>query len=203
LLIVAAILAPIGAAVCRQPRLAVIWLLWAVVNIGVASLGGFSGARLRVPFEPLMIVLAAVAVSGGWRLRPRWLVPAVAAGVVSAVAVLPQVPRSLAGWPDYGVEWPSIWVRDSGRIIGPAGVNVPAFGALAEFSIAREPSTANGTTPVDLQIRGAGVMVESRTLVPGDTQQFRIWWPRRGLAFLRIDATDLAARRDLRIVVPR
>ncbi len=204
LLIVAAILAPLGAALSRQPRVAILWVVWAAVNVGIASVGGFSGARLRAPFEPMMIVLAAVVLAGGWSRRWVWLGPAAAMSVVMAVAVLPQVPRSLRGWPDYGIEWPSIWKRDNGRITGPAGVSIPAFDALAEFAIAREPSTDPGKRPTEIQIRSGGITLDSGTIVPGDMRRFKIWWPRRGLAFLQIEErTSGQLSDDLRIVIDR
>ena len=205
LLIVSAILAPIGAAVSRQPRVAVLWLLWAAVNIGVASLGGFSGARLRAPFEPFMILLAAVAVAGGWQVRRWWLVPALALSAASAAAVLPQLPRSLAAWPDYGVEWPSIWVRDNGRLTGPAGLNLLALDGRAEFSIARAAAPENGAAPLGVDVSGDGVILASRTIAPGATERFSVWWPRRGLAFLTIDVhnQERPAAAELRMLVPR
>lgn len=208
LVILAATLAPLGSAVCRNPRVAVVWLLWAAVNVGIASVGGFSGARLRAPFEPVLVVLAAAMVSGSWVTRWRWIAVAAAMSLVIASAMLPQVPRSLGAWPDYGIEWPSIWKRGNGRIIGPTGVNVPAFGALAEFTLSREPSTAAQSPATAVQIRGAGVALESRRIAPGESQQFRIWWPRQGLAFIQIDGRSQDGRspadlRDLRISVPR
>lgn len=208
LVILAATLSPLGSAICRNPRVAVVWILWAAVNVAIATVGGFSGARLRAPFEPLLIVLAAVVVSGGWLYRWRWIAPAAVLAAVIASAMLPQVPRSLAAWPDYGVEWPTIWKRDHGRLSGPAGVNIPAFAALAEFTLTRQPSDAPHASATEVQIRGAGVTLESRTIAPGESQQFRIWWPRQGLAFLHIegrstDQSTPADLRDLRISVPR
>jgi len=208
LVILAATLAALGSAICRNPRVAVLWLLWTAVNAGIASVGGFSGARLRAPFEPVLIVLAAALVSGGWVRRWRWLPVAAAVTLAIAAAMLPQVPRSLAGWPDYGVEWPSIWKREHGRLVGPAGVNIPAFDALADFTLTREPSAAAQALRTDVQIRGAGVTLESRTIAPGESQQFHIWWPRQGLAFLRIDGRSAdrgtpADLQDFLISVPR
>ena len=204
LLIVAATLAPFGAAMSRHPRVAILWVVWAAVNVGIASVGGFSGARLRAPFEPMMIVLAAVVLAGGWSRRWVWLVPAAALSVVMAAAVLPQVPRSLRGWPDYGIEWPSIWKRDNGRITGPAGVSIPAFNALAAFAIEREPSTDPGKRPAEIYIRSGGITLDSGVIVPGDMKRFNIWWPRRGLAFLRIEErTSGQPSDDLRIVIDR
>jgi hypothetical protein len=204
LLIVTATLAPLGAAMCRQPRVAAMWILWAAVNVGIASIGGFSGARLRAPFEPLMIVLAATVLAGGWSWRRAWVLPAAALSVVLAATVLAQLPRSLAGWPDYGIEWPSIWKRDRGRLIGPAGVSVPAFDALAEFGIEREPSTDPGKGPTEITVRSGGITLESGSILPGELRRFKIWWPPRGLAFLRIEAGPPGqSTTDLQIVVDR
>lgn len=197
LLLLAATLAPLGAALCHRPRVAVVWLLWAAVNLGIASVGGFSGARLRAPFEPFLIVLGAVTVSGGWRIAPRWIAAALPLTAIAALAVVPQVPRSLAGWPDYGVEWPSIWIRNRGSLTERAGVNVPAFNALAEFAV-----TSASTTPVTVHIRGNGVTLDSHTFAPRETHQFRVWWPARALAFLRIES-EPASPGELRIEVPR
>ena len=198
LLLLSASLAPLGAALCSRPRIAIVWLLWTAVNVGIASVGGFSGARLRAPFEPFLIVLGAVVCSGGWRIAPRWIAAALTLCIVMAAAVLPQVPRSLAGWPDYGVEWPSLWVRNNGRLTDRAGVNIPAFNAIAEFSVTwapREPAT------LDVQVNGAGVPLESHTFAPGETHRFKIWWPARALAFLTIESTGPPG--DVRIEVPR
>lgn len=199
LLLLSATLAPLGAALCRRPRLAVVWLLWAAVNVGIASVGGFSGARLRAPFEPFLIVLGAVVFSGGWRIAPRWIAAALPLGAAIAFAVLPQVPRSLAGWPDYGVEWPSVWTRDYGRLTDRAGINVPAFNAIAEFSLTWAP---HGPAPLEVEIRGADMTLDSHTFAPGETHRFKVWWPPRALAFLRIETPE-RAEGELRIAVPR
>jgi hypothetical protein len=199
LLLFAATLAPIGAAVCHRPRIAVIWLLWAAVNVGIASVGGFSGARLRAPFEPFLIVLGATALAGNWRLAPKWLALALPFSAVMAFAVVPQVPRSLGGWPDYGVEWPSIWTRDYGRLHDRAGINVPAFSAIAEFSLTWAPSEQS---TVAVTVHGTGVALDSHTFTPGETHRFKIWWPPRALAFLTIESRSRPPG-ELRIAVPR
>jgi hypothetical protein len=199
LLLLAVTLAPVGVAVCQRPRIAIIWLLWAAINVGIASVGGFSGARLRAPFEPFLIVLGAVVLAGGWRLAPKWIALALPFSAVMVFAVLPQVSRSFAGWPDYGVEWPSIWTRQSGRLADRAGVNVPAFNALAEFSLTWAPRDA---ASLDVSVRGAGVTLDSHTLAPGETHRFKIWWPARALAFLTIE-TRSRPPGELRIAVQR
>jgi 4-amino-4-deoxy-L-arabinose transferase-like glycosyltransferase len=199
LLLCAATLAPLGAALSHRPRVAVPWLLWTAVNVGIASVGGFSGARLRAPFEPFLVVLAAVVFAGGWRVAPKWIAAALPFTAVMAVAVLPQVPRSVAGWPDYGVKWPSIWIRDYGRLSESAGINVPAFNAVAEFSVTWAPRDER---PIAVQIRGAGVTLDSHTFGAGETHRFKVWWPPRALAFLRIESAE-PPQGELRIAVPR
>jgi 4-amino-4-deoxy-L-arabinose transferase-like glycosyltransferase len=182
LLIFSAALSALGAAVCRERRLAVMFLLWAAINIGIASVGGFGGARLRTPFEPLLLVLAAVVCSGGWRRpRPLPLVLAGGAGLIVAAGVLPQVPRSLGSWPDYGVRWPSIFSRQSGQFTGAAGLNVPAPDRVAV--LAATPS--DGSSP-RLDVRVGGVHVRSVQLTAGEPGAIRAYWPAGGLAFVEL-----------------
>ncbi len=200
LLIVAATLAWAGAVLCRNTRLALAFLLWAGLNIGIASVGGFGGARLRSPFEPLLLVLGAVVFAGGWRSRPRWAIAgAVALGIAMAVIVLPQVPRSLGSWPDYGIRWPSVLKRDVGTIHGKGAFNVPAYNAVAEFRI---QSAAPGETQVD--VRAGGVTVRSFRL-DQDLRSVMWPWPPRGLAFVEVRAVDAGtgAPADVRVHVGR
>jgi hypothetical protein len=197
-LIVSSILAGLGAVLCRNTRLALAFLLWAGLNIAIASVGGFGGARLRSPFEPLLLVLGAVVLAGGWRSRPRSVMAfAMAVGMAMALVVVPQLPRSLASWPDYGVRWPSVLKRDIGHIHGTGAFNVPAYDGVAEF---RVQSAAATDTQVD--VRADGVTVRSFRL----DQDWRsvMWpWPRRGLAFAELRATDVNTHApvDVRIEV--
>jgi hypothetical protein len=200
LLIVGATLAWAGAVLCGNTRLALAFLLWAALNITIASVGGFGGARLRSPFEPLLLVLGAVLFAGGWRSRPRWLIAvAVALGVAMAVVVLPQVPRSLGSWPDYGIRWPSVLKRDIGTIHGKAAFNVPAYNGVAEF---RVQSDSPGDTQVD--VRAGGVTVRSFRL-DQDLRSVMWPWPPRGLAFVEVRAVDPTngAPADVRVHVGR
>ena len=183
LLIVGVILAAPGAVLSRRRNLAVFLLLWAAINIGIASLGGFGGARLRAPFEPLLAILAAVVFAGAWqRPRPAALAAAIATGAVAAMAVLPQVPASLRSWPDYGMAWPSILSRPSGTFTAAAGLNVPAFDGRAAFDV-----TSNAQFPTRLEIRVGGVHVNDVALAAGETKTIRTMWPARGLAYIELD----------------
>jgi hypothetical protein len=206
LLVIAVLLAPIGAALCRQRRLAAQLLLWAAVNIAIASLGGFGGARLRAPFEPLLILLASVVLTGGWQ-RPRgaWLAAALTAAAVGGLAVVPQIPRSLRSWPDYGVEWPSIFARASGRVHGSAGFNVPAASGFAEFSVTVPGSAHDGEPGVKVSVGGRGVWLHTVQVAPGHTHRFRTIWPQPGLAFLEVAAerADDGSAAGVIVTVPR
>ncbi len=184
-------LAGLGAALCRQPRIAVLFLLWTALNIGIASVGGFGGARLRAPFEPLLVILASVVIAGAWRRpHPAALAAAVVAGAVAATAVLPQVPNSLRSWPDYGIVWPSIFNRPAGQFTGAAGLNVPAFDGIATLT-----ATTLGTAPAQLRVRIGGVHVRTMDVAAGETETIRTRWPARGLAFIELDQIDPSGER--------
>jgi hypothetical protein len=201
LLIVAAVLAWPGALLCRNTRLALAFLLWAGLNVVIASVGGFGGARLRAPFEPLLLVLGAVVLAGGWRPRPRLMTTlAVALGLMMAIVVVPQLPRSLQSWPDYGVKWPSVLSRRVGSIHGTGAFNVPAFEGVAEFRV--QPTA--GESAVQVDVRAGGTTVQSVRL--NQEQQSIAWpWPRRGLAFAEVSAIDVETRApaDVRVEIGR
>lgn len=191
LLVLGTMLAGLGAALCRRPRLAIFLLMWTALNIGIASVGGFGGARLRAPFEPFLVVLAAVVVAGAWRRpHPAALAVAGVAGVMAAMATFPQIPNSLRAWPDYGIVWPSIFKRPAGQFTGAAGLNVPAFNGLAELT-----ATPVGSSQVQLRVRIGGVHVRTMDLAAGETATIRTRWPARGLAFIELDQTDHSAGR--------
>jgi hypothetical protein len=181
LLVFGATVATLGAVLCRDRRISSLFLLWAAINVGIAAVGGFGGARLRAPFEPHILVLGAVVASGGWR-RPGAiaLTVALAFAVVVGLAVVPQVPRSLEAWPDYGVTWPSIFNRSSGRFTGAAGLNVPAYQGLAEFT-----ATAGRTSP-RFEVRVGGVPMRTVQLKAGQPTSIRAVWPAGGLAFVEL-----------------
>jgi 4-amino-4-deoxy-L-arabinose transferase-like glycosyltransferase len=186
LLIAAAVLAWPGATLARNTRLALVFLAWAALNIAVASVGGFGGARLRAPFEPLLMILGAVVLAGDWRSRPRPVVAVgVALGVMMALVVVPQLPRSFRSWPDYGVRWPSVLNREVGTIHGDAAFNVPAYAGVAGFRV----QSLAGAEAVQVDVRAGGVTVRSVRLNREGTSI--TWpWPERGLAFAEVRAVD-------------
>ena len=197
LLVVGSISAAVGAVLCRQPRLAAFAILWTLLNVAIASVGGFSGARLRVPFEPFLFILAAVVFAGGWR-RPGVVAISGAllvAGIVG-FAVVPQVPISLRAWPDYGVQWPSIFDRRSGQIAGSAGLNVPAYEGVAAFG-----ATLTGSAAQPLEVRAGGVHVRTVQLQPGERVPIRALWPARGLAFIELNVMPADPAATIRVDV--
>ena len=72
-LVIGAVLAALGASLCQRPRIAIFLLLWTVINIGIASVGGFGGARLRAPFEPFLVGTCG-------RGRRRWMATSASGG---------------------------------------------------------------------------------------------------------------------------
>lgn len=187
-LLFAAILAPIGAVLCRQRRVAAIFVLWALVNIGIAALGGFGGARLRQPFEPLMLVFAAVVLVGQWQTPSRvWLGVAAAGTLVAAIAVIPQIPRSLAARADYGMSWPSVLDRSKGQMSGTAGFNVVATTGAATFHATGQDAPSG----IDLLVRANGRHVSTTHLENGQSAPIQVPWPEVGMAFV-----DVSARRS-------
>jgi hypothetical protein len=190
LLVFVAVLAALGAALCQRSRIAVFLLLWTAINIAIASVGGFGGARLRAPFEPLLIVLAAVVISGSWRRpHPAALAAATVTGAIAAAAVLPQVPGSLRSWPDYGLVWPSIFNRPSARFTGSAGLNVAAYDGVARLIAASE-----GPSPIRLRVRVGGVHVQTLDVDAGERKTITTRWPARGLAYVELDQIEDAGR---------
>jgi hypothetical protein len=204
-LVLAVVLAPLGAALARERRAAMHWVLWAAVNIGIASLGGFGGARLRAPFEPFLLLFAAIVLTGGWRRPTRaGLAVAVAAAIAGAAAVLPQVARSLRSWPDYGVTWPSIFSRAEGYMRGTAGLNVAPSNGFAVLNLTLlSQDNLWGGGPVKTEVRARGVLVHSEVMPPWGKRTIRIPWPRGELAFVEISAMREGGRVDVLLTMPR
>jgi hypothetical protein len=204
ILLVSALLAGAGAAICRGGQFAALLLLWAAVNLGIATLGGFGGARLRTPFEPMLMVLAAVCFAGGVHVRRRSVVVAgIVPGLLAAAAILPQVPRSLAAWPDYGITWPSIFRRDAGIAQHRTGFNLPlsALGgrAAGTFTLAAAPE---GRAPAVVAVRVDGVHVQTVQIALGSTARVAVRSGRHALAYVELDADREAAPLTVSVGAP-
>jgi hypothetical protein len=164
-----------------------VFLSWAALNIAIVGLSGFGGARLRTPFEPFLLLLGVVVLAGQWQQRPRQaLAVAAALAIAMAALVVPQLPRSFASWPDYGVRWPSVLNRTAGSVQGSAGFNVPAYDGTGRFLV----QSAGGGRSVQVDVRAGGTIVQSIRLNHGPVS-VTFPWPLRGLAFAELRAVDL------------
>jgi hypothetical protein len=198
LLVAASVLAAFGAVLCRNSRVAAVFLLWAAINIAIASIGGFGGARLRSPFEPLLLILGSVVLAGNWKKRSApTLAAAAAVSVGLGILVLPQFPQSLRGRPDFGVRWDSVMTRDRGAMRGEAGFNVIAYDGTAQVIV-----QADSAAPTRIELRSGSTTLGPFALEAGE--RTLTWpWPERGLAFAELRATTLqtGAPSTVRVIV--
>jgi Dolichyl-phosphate-mannose-protein mannosyltransferase len=199
------LLAPFGLALAKRRDASLLSAIWIGLNLALVALGGFAGPRLRAPFEPHLIVFASVAALGGVRaLRPRALALAGAASLAAAAIVLPQVSRSLEGWPDYGIHWqhrPKGWRT---LVQGSAGLNVRARRGVVSLELRARPSEGEAAdTIVDVRVGRRPVARE--ILAMGESRKISYPWPRRTLAFVEIRATseESGKPRDLLLIARR
>lgn len=188
--VVAMLLAPFGLALARRRDASLLSAIWIALNLSLVALGGFAGPRLRAPFEPHLIVFASVAALSGFReLRPRWLVLAGAVSLAAAGLLLPQVPRSLSAWPDYGIRWqhrPKGWRT---LVRGSAGFNVRVRSGFVPLEVrARRGAADSGDTLVEVFLGRQPVGREVLTL--GEVRQLDYPWPERTIAFVELRATS-------------
>jgi hypothetical protein len=193
-------LAPFGLVLCRRPESALFLAAWILVAFGLTVLSGFGGARLRVPFEPHLIVLAAVALSGEYR-KPRSLALAGAAlvSLAAALTLVPQLPRSFAAKGDYGVHWPLDPLPKRSSMVGRAGFNVPAADGNIEILV--RPRNPGKSTRLTVALEGKRVEE-----VETDSIEYRIQKPARGgdLVHVELEVRDARTGEPLRalVVVP-
>lgn len=203
LLIAVMLLAPFGLALCRERRFGALLAAWIVLNVGLTVVSGFGGPRLRAPFEPHGIVLAAVPVAGGYRRASRFGVGAAASGtLVLGTVLLPQLPESLKARADYGVHWPLRAVPKRSVMHGEAGLNVLAVDGAVELAL--RPRNPAGRTLVE--VSAGGIPAEVAVVDEGEQEhRFRIEWPRLELVHVELAVTDLETGEPVRalVVVPQ
>jgi 4-amino-4-deoxy-L-arabinose transferase-like glycosyltransferase len=99
-----AVLAPIGAVLARRRREATLVVLWVALHLGLLVMFAWNGVRYRAPYEPGLIVLAAIALAGGWsRPRAPVLGLAVMASLVVGTALSASLPEAARARATYGV----------------------------------------------------------------------------------------------------
>ncbi len=199
-LVAVLLLAPFGCLLCRQPRLAAFLVVWILLNFGLTGLSGFGGSRLRAPFEPHLIALAAVPLAGSYRsASPLAWVAALAASLGLAITVMPQLPASLRARADYGVDWPLEAPPKRSAMFGEAGFNLAAIDGAIEF--AARPRNAGRPTRVEVWLDSE--RVEPVVIVQQGEQEerFRYDWPRSGRVYLEITARDAATGNPVKMLV--
>jgi 4-amino-4-deoxy-L-arabinose transferase-like glycosyltransferase len=150
------IVAPLGLALARRPRQAVLLGLWVPELLLLSSVAGYAGARYRAPMEPHLIVLAAVVVAGQWRPAGKAsILLGLCGSLVIAALVLPQVPRSLAAHAQYGITpWDGTAPGASTVARGACGINVLARSGAVALSVTLVDGDGTRRLPVLVWLDG-------------------------------------------------
>jgi hypothetical protein len=176
------VLTPFGLALAKRRDASALAALWIGVNLLLVSLGGFAGPRLRAPFEPQLILYGGIAALGGLRrLRAFGFGLGGAFSLAAALLLLPQLPRSLDGWPDYGIRWqrrPRGWralVRES------AGFNV-----LSRTGTLRLELRGRGSFETEWEVRIARQRVGTVTIAPQEIYEIEHPWRKGTIAYVEV-----------------
>ena len=194
-------LAPFGFVLCQKPDCARFLAAWVVVCFGLTVISGFGGPRLRAPFEPHLMVGAAVVLASGWRRPHAYAILAAAlVSLVFAGAVVPQLGRSFAAKGDYGVHWPIDPPPKRSAMEGKAGFNVLASDGFVELAV--RPRNDGKPTRVSVFLDGELVGNE---VVEATEHWFRYPTEKAGLVYVEVISEDAQARTPVRmlVVVPR
>jgi hypothetical protein len=195
--VVSLLLAPFGVALCRRPWVAWLFVAWIGLNLVLTMVSGFGGARLRAPFEPHLVALAAVVMTLDYRdHRPSRLICAALPSFVLALIVVPQISSSLRAKGDYGVYWPLDAPPKRAPMFGEAGFNVLAKEHSVEFLL--RPRNATGETRVRVSLEG-NVMEE--VIVRRQEHRFQYRWPTFGLVYVEVEAKDVVTEEPVRALV--
>ena len=194
-------LAPFGFVLCRKPDRGAFLAAWIVVCFGLTVVSGFGGPRLRAPFEPHLMVGAAVVLAPGWR-RPRAgsLLAAAFVSLVLLSAVVPQLGRSLVARGDYGVDWPLDPPPKRSAMRGRAGFNVLARDGFVELAV--RPRNDGRPTRIELFLNGE--LVENE-IVEAREHWFRCETGEMGAVYAEIVVADAEATLPVSalVVVPK
>ncbi len=178
-------LAPFGVVAARRPADAGLLAAWVLFAAALTGLAAHGGARYRSPLEPFLVVLGSIVLSGGWRRVSRApLAAATGASLLLMWMVLPQIPTSLTGYPEYGVmERHGADGRAQLVVSSEAGLHVTPLNGRIQFELA-------AAGPVDrslpVEIRVDGVHVATTAVVPGVPREFDYLWSQPGSAFLEL-----------------
>jgi hypothetical protein len=194
---VSAILAPLGWAFARNRRAAALVGLWVAMYIGLLVAFTWSGASYRAPYEPHLMALAAVALSGGWRRPPSWALALAAGASLFAVwAVGASVAMSARGRAEYGIaEW---WVGEGGRKAKAAGGTgftvMPVDDQIQLTVVPWEQPAAGDPVRVRMTVEGR----PAGEVVLDSTEQRPLTFPwRGGLAFVQLEGRTVRSDRPV------
>jgi hypothetical protein len=172
-----ALLAPLGLVLARRPRESILLASWLPVHLGLTMIVGYAGARYRAGIEPHLMVLASVVLAGAWRRPGRgWLALALCGCLGMAALVLPQVPRSLRSYAQYGIApWDGAAPGATTVAAGPAGLNILPRSGRVTFSIALADGSGPAAVPAVVWLnrsKAANVIIgqEPRTLTLAATE---------------------------------
>lgn len=189
LFIASLVLAPFGLIVAKRWRIASVFALWILLNIFLTALSGFGGARLRVPIEPHLIVLAGVVLAGQFQRRSfGWWALSASIAVLCLLTVLPQVPASLRARGDYGVRWSRPTRPKTTTMTGRVGFNINPANEMISF-VVRVPESTPGPKTTHLRITIDGGLADDVHL-RRQRRRFVYAWPQRQTAFVEISAND-------------
>ncbi len=190
-------LAPFGFVLCPRPDGARFLMAWLLLGFGLTVISGFGGPRLRAPFEPHLMVGAAVVLTGGWR-RPRVYSLGAAALVSLALlsAVLPQLGRSFSAKGDYGVDWPLDPPPKRSAMRGRAGFNLLATEGFVEIAV--RPRNEGRPASISLYLDGE---LAGSEVVESIEHRFRYPIPEVRLVYAELVAEDAASGAPVRVLV--
>jgi 4-amino-4-deoxy-L-arabinose transferase-like glycosyltransferase len=178
---VVVVLAPIGAALAKCRRLAVILALWPPMHLCLVALMIWAGTRFRAPVEPALLTLAAVVAAGEWR-RPGRLAGslAVTATLVLAAFVAASWPSIVTARANYGIETGPSLDADV-RFVGSMGAYVSSTGKALAIALRSD-------APADVTVFVDGKKADVFTLGGTAERQYMFDAPKR--VYLEVTATS-------------
>lgn len=180
---VALVLAPLGVALARTRRLALVLALWPPVYLGMVALIQWAGTRYRAPVEPILVILAAVVVSGGWQRTGRLSVAifSIVSGAL-ALALAIGLPSMIAARANYGVASAPVSETDI-----PLGGAMGAYVACARNALTFSLRSAS-SGDVSIHVRVDGRQADNFTFSGETRRRYALEGPRR--LYLEIEATS-------------
>jgi hypothetical protein len=200
-LLLTLVLGPFGIVLARRRTLAALFALWILTSVALAAIGDHGGTRMRAPCEPHLIVLAAVVFAGQWRRASRLALGLSAMlAALCALAIVPQMPRSLRVRGDYGVLWSSPRIPRDTPVHGRAGFNVVPKNGRVTLKVRGDRAS---TRPARITVRLDGKKVDDYRLADDGWRRLRYARPPSDTVFVELDVRDIATGEPARIRVSR